>query len=91
MEALTVYNNTMTTETLNITDCLDYDPSDFISCSPDVEYRMAMSPTGISYPRCGFHYDQRWETQERLTRDYGVPLTYYGNDRDGWNDDYSDY
>lgn len=82
-----MYNNTMTTETLTYDDCLDGP----IDCAGAVEYRLAMSPTGISYPRCDEHMEQRWALQERLTSDYGVPLTYYGNDEDGWNDDYSDY
>lgn len=77
----------MTTETLNYEDCLDFDPCNG-DCAGAVEYRMAMSPTGISYPRCDLHMEQRWETQQRISRDYGVPLTYDGPS--GWADEYDD-
>lgn len=60
-------------------------------CGGGMEYRIAMSPTGISYPGCENCFEQRWVEQERISRTYGVPLTYYGNDEDGYNDDYSDY
>jgi hypothetical protein len=75
----------MTTENefLPVEDCLDYNPDE---CQGTVEYRIAMSGTGISYPRCLWHFDVRWETQQRLARDYGVPVYYTGNDRD-----YEDY
>lgn len=61
------------------------------TCAGEVDYRIAMSPTGISYPWCEKHFDERWESQERISRTYGVPLTYYGNDHDGYNDDWDDY
>lgn len=66
--------------TLDASECLNFGPD----CAGAVEYRMAMSGTGKSYPRCDHHFDIRWSTQERLSRDYGVPLVYDGSD-------YSDY
>lgn len=71
-------------ENLTPADCLDADAM-FTGCAGDVEYRLAMSATGISYPRCDAHFEARWETQQRLARDYGVPTYYYGES--GWSDD----
>lgn len=65
-------------------ECLD--SSDYDECGGTVEYRIAMSPTGISYPRCEVHFEQRWESQQRISRDYGVPTYYYGDE--GYDDDY---
>ncbi|MGH3540774.1 MAG: hypothetical protein ACRDTO_00115 [Mycobacterium sp.] len=39
-------------------------------CSGPVEYRMALSGTGQSYPRCAKHWDARLRTEDRLRRDY---------------------
>jgi hypothetical protein len=47
--------------------CLD-DPSGN-DCQGDVEYRMALTETGRSYPRCDLHWDARLKEQERW-RDY---------------------
>lgn len=78
----------MTTENeyLPASECLDWRDSVTNDCEGPVEYRLAMSGTGISYPRCEKHFEARWETQQRLARDYGVPVYYTGNDRD-----YEDY
>lgn len=83
-----VYTLDMMTESNALThaDCLDSSP--YESCDGAVEYRLAMSGTGISYPRCDLHFDARWQTQERLARDYGVPLYNYGDDYDSFGDDY---
>lgn len=59
---------------LSADECLDYSPE----CSGAVEYRIPMSGSGRSFPRCDYHMEIRWATQERLTRDYGVPLVYDG-------------
>ena len=77
-------------EILNPGDCIDADDL-FTGCGGDVEYRIPMSPTGFSYPRCERHMEARWEKQQEISHRYGVPLTYYGNDRDGWDDDWNDY
>lgn len=71
--------------------CLDAHAGDTSECSGAVLYRMAMSPTGIEYPRCDRHMESRWETQQEISNRYGVPLTYYGNDRDGYDDDWDNY
>lgn len=62
-------------------ECLDSYMGD---CEGAVEYRIPMSGSGRSFPRCDHHMSIRWATQERLSRDYGVPLVYDGSD-------YSDY
>lgn len=84
-------------EILDPEDCLDFHLGD---CEGEVEYRIPMSPSGKSFPRCEKHMSDRWATQERLTRDYGVPLTYDGSDSGdpfaygdpyiGWNEE-NDY
>lgn len=80
----------MTTETLTYEDCLDHSPAPYENeCSGAVEYRMAMSPTGVSFVRCDGHFEARWETQQRISRDYGVPLTY--DQPSGWADEWEDY
>jgi len=63
---------------LDASECLDYSPE----CSGAVEYRIPMSGTGRSFARCDHHMSIRWAMQERLTRDYGVPLVYDGSDYD---------
>lgn len=80
----------MTTETLTYEDCLDFDPCG-TDCAGAVEYRIAMSPTGRSFPRCDDHFESRWQEQERISSTYGVPLTYTDYGDYGWSDDYSDY
>lgn len=39
-------------------------------CAGHVEYRMALSKTGVSYPRCEAHWGARLDTEDRLRRDY---------------------
>lgn len=51
-------------------------------CEGEVQYRIAMSGTGRSFPRCEHHFDLRWQTQQRISRDYGVPLIYDGSNYD---------
>ena len=64
---------------LAATECLDYNPDE---CEGLVEYRMPMSGTGRSFARCGFHFDVRMDMQQRISRDYGVPMFYDGSDYD---------
>ena len=45
-------------------------------CAGEVDYRPAMSPTGKWFPRCDAHFEQRLATQERMSREYGVPMYY---------------
>lgn len=57
---------------LDASECLNFGPD----CEGPVEYRIPMSPTGRSFPRCDGHMRERWAEQERISRTYGVPLTY---------------
>jgi hypothetical protein len=41
-------------------------------CAGPVEYRMALSGTGISYPRCDKHWSERLEIQEGISARYPV-------------------
>ena len=56
----------MTTEQLQAEDCLDHDDD----CSGSVEFRMALSGTGRSFPRCDHHWEERLEEQERINDRY---------------------
>ena len=59
-------------------ECLDSNYSNYDSpCEGPVEFRIAMSPTGIQYPRCDKHYEQRRETQKGISERYDVPMYYY--------------
>jgi hypothetical protein len=40
-------------------------------CRGAVEYRYALSPTGVSYPRCDKHWSDRLDFEEETTRKYG--------------------
>jgi len=49
-------------------DCLDFGGND--PCGGEVEYRMALSATGRSYPRCAKHWEQRLDTQQGINDRY---------------------
>lgn len=59
----------MTTHDTDELECLD-DGDDRHPCSGPVEYRMALSASGKSFPRCAAHWERRLAEQERLNRDY---------------------
>lgn len=40
------------------------------TCKGAVRYRMALSGTGESFPRCDGHWDVRLDLEDRLNRDY---------------------
>jgi hypothetical protein len=71
-----------------ILECLDdYEGS----CSGAVEYRMALSGTGRSFPRCDKHWDDRLEVQEGINQRYPSqqPADFdpmYAGER--WDEDY---
>lgn len=48
--------------------CLDEAPD----CGGAVEYRMPLSGTGRSFPRCDLHWSVRLDVQERINRRYPV-------------------
>lgn len=48
--------------------CLNDD--DGFTCGGAVEYRMALSASGKSFPRCDRHWQARLVEQERINRDY---------------------
>lgn len=39
-------------------------------CSGPVEYRMALSATGKSFPRCDKHWNERLDEQDRINDRY---------------------
>lgn len=49
--------------------CLEYDPDD-PDCSGPVEYRMPLSGSGRSFPRCDKHWAVRLDVQEEINRKY---------------------
>lgn len=62
------------------------------TCAGAVEYRMALSATGRSFPRCEKHWGDRVEKQEGIQRRYGgaaAPRDFdpaYAGER--WDEDY---
>lgn len=77
--------------TLTAEDCLDYRGDG--TCSGAVEYRMALSASGRSFPRCDGHWDARLDEQERINRDYPdsplAPAWFDPADAgERWDDDY---
>lgn len=40
-------------------------------CSGEVEYRMSLSPSGRSFPRCDGHWSKRLDEDERQTERLG--------------------
>jgi len=69
--------------------CLDSDST----CKGAVEYRMALSGTGQSFPRCDKHWAARLDVQAGIDRRYpdspfapsGFDPSYAG---ESWDDDY---
>ena len=62
-------------------------------CAGPVEYRHPLSPTGISYPRCGRHWSDRCADQERIDRtfpDSPIPPEWFDPLAAGerWDEDY---
>lgn len=50
-----------------ILECLDCYSGD---CSGTIEYRYALSGTGISYPRCDKHWEHRLDVQDGINQRY---------------------
>jgi len=64
------------------------------NCRGPVEYRMALSGTGRSFPRCELHWARRLDEQDRINRLYapdsdvppvGFDPTFAG---ERWDEDY---
>ena len=77
----------MTNESL---ECLDENPL-LEACKEPIEYRESLSGTGISYPRCDFHWDMRLDIQDQINDRYPYhqPADFdptYAGER--WDDDY---
>lgn len=75
--------------TLPAAACLEWDAR---TCAGAVEHRMALSSTGISYPRCDTHWGQRLQAQERIASAYPdspMPPAWYDPLAAGeaWEDD----
>lgn len=51
-------------------ECIDSWEDD--PCEGTVEYRMALSATGQSYPRCDSHWQHRYDYEMALRRRYPV-------------------
>lgn len=70
-------------------ECLD-GPAE---CGGAVEYRMALSGTGRSFPRCDKHWSDRLDVQEGINRRYPdspFPPSDFDSSYAGesWDDDY---
>lgn len=71
----------------NAPECLDGPDG----CSGNVEYRMALSGTGRSFPRCDKHWHERLKVQEGINRRYPVmqPDDWSPYDAgESWDEDY---
>lgn len=75
--------------TMALSDCLNFDAE----CAGEVEYRMPLSGTGRSFPRCDFHWSERLDIQAGIDERYPdsphAPSDfdpYYAGE--SWNDDY---
>ena len=70
---------------LYIPQCIDYTESTEIGdsmndmycvedhdgkCKGEIAYRMSLSPSGKSFPRCDFHWHRRLYRQEQINRRY---------------------
>lgn len=67
--------------------CLDESPD----CSGRIEYRMPLSGTGKSFPRCDHHWRLRCDLQERLNQRYPEqpPADWSPLDAgESWDEDY---
>ncbi len=78
------------TPTLTEVDCLDHGRT---PCEGPVEYRMPLSGTGRSFPRCAKHWDERLAEQERINRDYPdspIAPSWFDESAAGehWDEDY---
>lgn len=51
-------------------ECMDDGDND-TGCTGAVEYRMSLSPTGISFPRCDRHWAKRLDAEERMNERVG--------------------
>jgi hypothetical protein len=75
--------------TLDASECLNHG----VDCKGAVEYRMPLSGTGKSFPRCDAHWADRLDTQAGIDRRYpDSPMPprdfdpYYAGER--WDSDY---
>lgn len=69
-------------------ECLDDHKGD---CSGAVEFRMPLTATGKSFPRCDKHWDKRLDEQEKINQryPYHAPADFdpsYAGER--WDDEY---
>jgi hypothetical protein len=60
-------------------------------CKGEIDYRMALSATGKSFPRCDKHWDERLDAQEGINQRYPAmaPADFdesYAGER--WDEDY---
>lgn len=67
-------------------DCIS--SSDYESCDGDVEYRMPLSGSLVSHPRCDLHWGERLDLQHRLVSDYGIAFDPYAERYDSYDEDY---
>lgn len=72
-------------------ECLDDRTGE--TCQGETEHRMALSATGISYPRCDLHWDAALAYASRVREAYpdsSTPPDWYDPEAAGeyWDDDY---
>lgn len=62
-----------------------------LTCEGTVEYRMPLSGTGVSFPRCELHWQERLERQYQIDSRYPMQAPadfdpYYAGE--SWDEDY---
>lgn len=67
-------------------ECIE-DPAD---CWGPVAYRMALSPSGESFPRCEHHWEARLDDEAMMIPDSDVPPAWFDPELIGerWDSDY---
>ena len=71
---------------LTAEDCLNYGDD----CEGNVEYRMPLSGTGRSFPRCDHHWELRLKEQDEINEKYApnsdVPPSWFEPSYGGMNE-----
>ncbi len=66
---MTYRDDLLTADEAEVLTCLEWFPAED-KCSGPVEYRFALSATGVSFPRCDKHWSERLTVQEGINRRY---------------------
>lgn len=77
-----------------ILECIDAGRDYVKSCKGQVHFHYALSPSGVSHPRCEHHWEKRLKLQEEIEEKYAsssdVPPRGFdpADAGESWDDDY---